>query len=102
MNENNLNGTWEECKNDGFKLKINGNKYVSFYKGFRYGKGTIVYDDKSFTLTSTHARTKLFFWTPFVETVEGNYSRIEDIIIITSNIEGRYSGQNGRWVLLRK
>ena len=93
MNKN-LNGKW---KNGAFKLVIKKNKYVSYYKGFRYGKGTIDYDDVNFTLTSTHASFWLFFWVPFVEIVTGKYTNTEDIFIIVSNINGRYSGQIGKW-----
>ena len=97
MNENNqLDGTW---KNGIFKLVIRKNKYVSFYNGFRYGRGEITYDDENFTLTSTHARSRLFFWVPFVECVKGNYDISDDKKMVTiSNIDGRYSGQNGTWL----
>ena len=94
MNEyNKLDGTW---KNGIFKLVIRKNKYVSFYNGFRYGKGIITYDDVNFSLTSTHARSRLFFWAPFVECVKGNYSIGGEKVTI-SNIEGRYIEQNGIW-----
>ena len=95
----NLDGKW---KNGAFKLVIKENKYVSFYKGLRYGKGTIEYDDVNFTLTSTHARSWLFFWVPFVEIVTGKYTKAKNIFVIVSNITGRYSGQTGRWVNLKR
>ena len=90
-----LNGTWE---NGGFRLIIKGDKYVSLYNGFRYGKGAILYDDDSFTLTSTHARS-IFWWTPFVEVVKGKY-RFENNELTVSGVEGRYSEQNGVWTII--
>ena len=96
MNEKNeLNGTWE---NGCFKLVIKKNKYVSFYKGSRYGKGRVVYDNENFTLTSIHAKTWLF-WSPFVEIVTGKYS-IGDKEVRASNIEGRYCDCNGTWTYI--
>ena len=47
-----LDGEWE---NREFRVIVKGNKYVSLYNGFRYGKGIIEFDDKKFILTSTHA-----------------------------------------------
>jgi hypothetical protein len=88
-----LNGTWE---NGFFRLIIKGDRYVSLYNGFRYGRGTIIYDNENFTLTSTHASWMFFLWQPFVETVNGKYIFTNDEIIV-SNIEGRYSDQNGKW-----
>jgi hypothetical protein len=103
MNEKTgLDGKWAyegTLVQGGFKIKIKGNKYVSFYKNWRYGKGTIIYDNENFTLTSTHARW-LFFWTPFVETVEGKYTK-ENTKVTVSGIEGRYSELNGIWVNLK-
>ena len=99
MNDNNnLDGTWEK---GSFRLVIKKNKYVSFYNGFRYGKGNIIYDNGDFTLTSTHAKSLLIFWTPFVEIVKGKYS-IDDKAIFISKIEGRYFNYNGRWVFTKK
>jgi hypothetical protein len=92
----NLDGTWE---NGLFKLVIKGSTYVSFYNGSRYGKGTFVYDNENFTLTSTHAR-RLFFWTPFVEEVKGSYILTGDEVTV-SNIEGRYESSNGKWVQIK-
>jgi hypothetical protein len=89
-----LNGTWE---NGVFRLVIKGDKYVSLYNGFRYGKGTILYDNENFTLTSTHAYWKFFLWTPFVEVVKGKY-QFENNELTVSGVEGRYSDQNGVWV----
>jgi hypothetical protein len=91
-----LDGKWG---NGFFKLVIKRNTYVSFYNGYRYGKGTFVYDNENFTLTSTHAR-KLFFWTPFVEEVKGNYILTGDEVTV-SNIEGRYESSNGKWVQIK-
>ena len=88
-----LNGTWE---NGFFRLIIKGDRYVSLYNGFRYGKGTIIYDSENFTLTSTHAHWMFFLWQSFVETVIGKYIFTNDEIII-SDIEGRYNAQNGTW-----
>jgi hypothetical protein len=89
-----LEGTWA---NGVFKLIIKGNTYVSLYNGSRYGKGTIVYDNKNFTITSTHARRLFFFWTPFVERVKGKYI-ITNAELTASNVEGRYSDLNGVWI----
>ena len=87
-------GKWE---NKEFRVKIKGNKYVSFYNGFRYGKGTIEFDNGNFILTSTHARWKFFLWIPFVEEVKGKYTFTKNDEIIISNIEGRYIDFNGIW-----
>ena len=93
MNKNNkLDGSWE---NNIFKLVIKGNKYTSFYCDRRYGKGTVLYDDVNFNLTSTHARN-LFWWTPFVEMVNGNLVIANDEVAV-SNIDGRYNILNGAW-----
>ena len=92
-----LNGTWE---NGVFRLIIKRNKYVSLYNGFRYGKGTILYDNENFTLTSTHAYWKFFLWTPFVEVVKGKYKL--EIELTVSGVEGRYSEQNGVWTMKSK
>lgn len=88
-----LDGAW---KNGSFKLVISKNRYLSYFNNFRYGKGTIIYDNENFSLTSTHARCWLFFWFPFVETVKGKYN-IENDEVTISNIEGRYCEQNGIW-----
>ena len=94
MNEyNRLDGKW---KNGAFKLVIKKNKYVSFFRGFRYGKGRIIYDNENFTLTSTHARSWLFFWVSFVETVIGKYAIADDGVNVL-NVEGRYCDLNGVW-----
>jgi hypothetical protein len=93
-----LDGTWE---NGSFKLTIKGNTYVSYYNGFRYGKGTIEYDNENVTLTSTHAHWFLFIWQPFVERVKGKYI-LADGKLIVSNVEGRYCAQNGKWIKIKK
>jgi hypothetical protein len=93
---NNLDGTWE----DGiFRLAIKGNTYTSFAGRSRYGKGTIIYENGEFTITSTHAR-QLFFWTRFVEVVKGKYVCLNGDIKV-SEIEGRYSSLNGVWVRVK-
>jgi len=98
MEENNrLDGIWE---NGAFKIKIKGNAYVSFYNNLRYGKGTIIFDNEKFVLTSSHARW-IIFWTPFVESVTGKYINTNDEITV-SDIKGRYSDYNGKWVCLKK
>ena len=103
MNEKTgLDGKWAyvgTLVQGGFKIKIKGNNYVSFYRSWRYGKGTIIYDNENFTLTSTHTRW-LFFWTPFVEVVRGKYVK-ENAQVTVSEIEGRYSDCNGIWVNLK-
>ena len=86
---------------DVFKIKIRENAYVSFCNGRRYGKRTIIYDNENFTLTSTHARW-LFFWSPFIETVNGKYIKENAQVITVSGIEGRYSDYNGIWGCLKK
>jgi hypothetical protein len=101
MEENNkLGGIWKNVPRlkvqDSFKIKIKKNAYVSFHNGWRYGKGTIIYDNENFTLTSTHARW-LLFWIPFVEVVKGKYLKENDKVTV-SGIEGRYSNYNGIWV----
>jgi len=61
----------------------------------RYGKGTIIFEDKNFVLTSSYSHCE-FFWKPFVEIVKGK-CHIENNELIVSNIEGRYSDYNGKW-----
>ena len=104
MNEKTgLDGKWVsavELVHGVFKVIIKGNTYVSFYNGWRYGKGTIIYDNENFTLTSTHARCR-FFWTRFVEVVEGKYVK-ENAKATVSGIEGRYADYNGTWVCSKK
>ena len=94
---NRFNGIWE---NGAFKIKIKGRAYVSFYNGWRYGKGLIVFDNERFVLTSSHARS-FFFWTPFVETVTGKTINTDEELSV-SDIEGRYSDYNGKWARLKK
>jgi fibronectin type 3 domain-containing protein len=96
-NNKKLDGVW---KNDVFKVKIKGNTYVSYYNNSRYGKGKIIYDNENFVLTSTHARW-LFFWTPFVEVVKGEYIITNEELTV-SGIEGRYNDYNGTWTCVKK
>jgi hypothetical protein len=97
MNVNdNLDGTWG---NSIFGLAIKGNKYTSFAGRSRYGKGTIIYDNGEFTITSTHA-WQLFFWIRFVEVVKGKYVCLNGEIKVSA-IEGRYSSLNGVWVRVK-
>jgi hypothetical protein len=97
MNVNdNLDGTWAS---DFFMLAIKGNKYTSFSGRSRYGKGTIIYDNGEFTITSTHAR-QLFFWTRFMKVVKGKYVCLNGDIKV-SEIEGRYGALNGVWVRVK-
>ena len=88
-----FDGKWE---NEEFRVNIKGNKYMSLYSGYCYGKGTIEFDNGNFILTSTHARKMFFLWVPFVEEVKGKYTFANDGIVV-SNIEGRYSDFNGIW-----
>ena len=98
MEKNNeFDGIWE---NGAFKIKLKGNAYVSFYNNSRYGKGTIIFDNEKFVLTSSHARW-IIFWTTFVEIVIGEYLFANDEITV-SGIEGRYSDCNGKWIRLKK
>jgi len=91
----NLAGKWS---NGVFSLVIKKDKYVSFCDGFRYGKGTILYDNGTFSLTSTHASKFLLLWTPFTERVKGKYSINGDDELTVSDIEGRYCSLNGTWI----
>jgi len=91
----NLNGKWS---NGAFSLVIKKDKYLSFCGGYRYGKGTIIFDNGNFFLTSTHASRFFFLWIPFVEKVKGKYTITGDDEINVSNIEGRYSSLNGTWI----
>jgi len=90
----NLTGKWG---NGAFSLVTKENKYLSFCGGYRYGKGTITFDNGNFSLTSTHASKFFFLWIPFVETVKGKYVITGDDEITVSNIEGRYDFLNGTW-----
>jgi hypothetical protein len=92
-----FNGIWQ---NGVFKIKIKGSAYVSFYNNSRYGKGTITYDNDNFILTSSQARW-MIFWKPFVESVKGKYFIGNDELTV-SDIKGRYSDYNGKWVRLKK
>ena len=91
-----LDGIWQ---NGAFKIKIKGSAYVSFYKNSRYGKGAITFDNSNFILKSSHVRW-MIFWAPFVENVTGKYLIGNDELTV-SDIEGRYSDFNGRWVQLK-
>jgi len=91
----NLAGKWS---NGSFSLVIKNDKYVSFCGSLRYGKGTILYDNGTFSLTSTHASRLFFLWTPFVEGVKGKYTIAGDDELTISDIEGRYSSLNGTWI----
>jgi len=93
---NRLDGTW---RNGAFKVKLKGNAYISYYGKRRYGKGTFIYDNEKFTLTSTHARC-LFYWTPFVEVVTGKFVKTNGELTVFA-IEGRYSDYNGTWTKLK-
>ena len=93
-----FDGDWE---NGEFRVIIKGNKYVSLYNGFRYGKGVIEFINENLVLTSTHAHWKFFIWFPFVEEVRGKYTLINGEITI-SNIEGRYVDYNGIWKCTKK
>jgi len=93
---NNLDGIW---KNGVFIILIKVNAYESFYNNYRYGKGTIIYDNENFTLTSTHARW-FIFWRRFVETVTGKYVIKNDKLTV-SGIKSRYSDYNGEWERLK-
>jgi hypothetical protein len=42
-----------------------------------------------------------FLWQSFVETINGKYVFTNDEIIV-SNIDGRYSAQNGTWIRGKK
>jgi hypothetical protein len=92
---NNLSGKWN---NGSFSLVIKGEKYLSFYGGSRYGKGTITFDTENFTLTSTHACRFFFLWLPFIEMVKGKYVITGEGEITVSGIVGRYEFLNGVWV----
>jgi hypothetical protein len=92
-----LDGIWG---NGAFKVIVKGSAYVSFYNNSRYGKGEIRYDDDCFVLISSHARW-MFFWTPFVEIVKGKYTNTNDELTV-SDINGRYSDYNGKWVRVKK
>jgi len=101
-----LDGVWN---NEVFKVKIKEDTYVSYYNNFRYGKGKIIYDNENFTLTSTYACLIfslkipwLFLWIPFVEVVEGKFTRINDKALTVSSIEGRYCDYNGTWMRVKK
>ncbi len=91
----NLTGKWS---NGAFSLVIKKDRYVSFCGGLRYGKGTIIYDNGSFSLTSTHASWFFFLWTPFTERVKGKYSITGNDELTISDVEGRYSFLNGTWI----
>ena len=97
MDKGILDGKWQHGV---FTIIVKGYAYKSFYNGFRYGKGKIVYKNEKFTLTSTHAR-KYIWWIPFEEIVNGKYTIIGDIVTIISCINGRYSNVNGRWVRIK-
>jgi len=104
---NRLDGIWKcepmtKAREQGiFKIKIKRNTYESFCNGRRYGKGTIIFDNENFTLTSTHAFW-LLFWIPFVEIVQGKFIKENAQVIAVSGIEGRYSDYNGIWACFKK
>jgi hypothetical protein len=87
-----LKGSWE---NGDFRLVIDGNYYISLYKDYLYGAGTITYDGIFFTLASTHA-WRNYGWVEIIETINGNCI-VENNDIIISNVVGRYEAFNGNW-----
>jgi hypothetical protein len=87
-----LKGSWE---NGDFRLVIDENYYVSLYKDYLYGAGTITYDGIFFTLASTHAWQN-YEWVEVIETISGNCI-VNDGGIIISNVTGRYEAFNGNW-----
>jgi hypothetical protein len=91
--KNKLDGAWV---NGAFKLTIKGKACAGFYKGTYYGKGTIMYDNNTFTLTSSHARL-IFMWVPFIEQVKGKYILANGELTVTK-LEGKYSRFNGAWI----
>ena len=91
--KNKLDGAWV---NGAFKLAIKGNACAGFYKGTCYGKGTIMYDNNTFILTSSHALL-IFMWVPFIEQVKGTYILTNGELTV-SKLKGKYSGFNGTWV----
>jgi hypothetical protein len=74
-----LDSIWQ---NGTFKIKIKGNTYVSFYNNSHYGKGTILFDNDDFVLTSSHARW-IIFWTPFVEIVKDKYLIVNNELTVS-------------------
>jgi hypothetical protein len=98
MNEKTkLDGTWV---NGVFKLTIKGNACEGFYNDSCYGKGTIMYDNNTFTLTSSHARL-IFMWVPFIQRVKGEYV-LSNGELTVSNLEGKFGGFNGTWINTKK
>ena len=87
-----LDGVWA---NGAFKLTIKGNACAGFYNDCCYGKGTILYDNNTFTLTSSHARL-IFMWVPFIQQVKGEYILVNGELTV-SKLEEKYSGFNGTW-----
>jgi hypothetical protein len=87
-----LKGSWG---NGDFRLVIDGNYYISLYKDYLYGKGTITYDGIFFTLASTHA-WRNYEWVEIIETINGNCI-VNDNDIIISDVVGRYEVFNGNW-----
>jgi hypothetical protein len=87
-----LEGSWE---NSDFRLVINGNNYISLYKDYLYGAGTITYDGIFFTLASKHA-WRNYEWVEIIETINGNCT-VNGNDIIISNVVGRYEAFNGNW-----
>jgi hypothetical protein len=88
-----LDGTWVHGI---YKLTIKGNACEGFYNGSCYGKGTIIYDNYTFTLTSSHARL-IFMWIPFIQQVKGEYFLTKGKLTV-SKLDGKYSGFNGTWI----
>jgi hypothetical protein len=87
-----LKGSWE---NGDFRLVIDGNYYVSLYKDYLYGTGTITYDGSFFTLASSYA-WRNYEWVEIIETINGNCI-VNNNVIIISNVAGRYEAFNGNW-----
>jgi hypothetical protein len=92
-----LQGSWE---NGDFQLVVNENSYISVYKDYLYGAGTITYDGVFFTLASAHA-WKGYEWLEVVEVINGNCI-VNGNDIIISNVVGRYEVFNGEWKKIKE
>ena len=88
-----LDGVWE---NNAFVLVIRQNFYLSYFNSVLYGMGTITYNGRHFTLTSTYARESDYI-IEYIEEVNGRYKIINDDILNISGVRGRYRSFNGNW-----
>jgi hypothetical protein len=87
-----LNGTWSR---ESYSITISGNSWTWLYNGTNFSKGTMSYDNSTFTLNRTHVWSNGGWVSTNNNTTTGNYSLSENTLTITNCNEVM---MNGAWV----